>query len=91
MSILDGADGPTLIKVFSCENCRFLGQAASSLSNLTYKCLHNDVIKGNKSKYSMILGNIGKDKITPDFCPYIFKKERYEKLIQLKEINDDVN
>ena len=88
MSILDGSDGPTLIKVFSCEKCRFLGKAASPLSNLTYKCLHNEIMKNNKSKYSMILGNIGQEKITPDFCPYIFKKERYEKLIQLKEIDN---
>ena len=89
MSVLEGIDGPSLIKIFSCENCRFLGKSTVVLNKLTYKCLHNDVIKSNMSTYSILTGNIGKEKITPYFCPYIFKKDRYEKLKQLKELNDE--
>ena len=87
----NGNDGPTLIKIFSCEKCRFLGNAAIGLYFSPYKCLHNDVIKNNRTSFDLSKGDISKDKITPDFCPYIFKKERYEKLIELKKRNNDGN
>jgi len=86
-----GIDGPILMKVFSCKDCRFLGTAAVGMYNYPYKCYHNDIIKTNRTSFTLMQGDIGKDKITPDFCPYIFKKERYEKMKNIKEIGEDGN
>jgi hypothetical protein len=87
----NGTDGPNLIKIFSCDNCRFLGSASVGLYNSPYKCYHPDIIKTNRTSFTLMQGDIGKEKVTPDFCPYIFKKERYEKMKNIKEISEDGN
>lgn len=84
----DSVDGPIMIKIFSCNNCRFLGQATSAFGGLPYKCYHNDVVKNYKSSQQLFNGDIGYDKITPDDCPLLFKKMLKEKL---EEINNNLN
>jgi hypothetical protein len=84
----DGIDGPILKKIFSCENCKYLGNATVGLGGLPYKCYHNDIISSFKSKYDMFSGDISSEKTTPYFCPFLFKKERLEKI---KNINDENN
>lgn len=85
---VDGVDGPSLIKIFSCDNCKYLGNASVAFGGLPYKCYHNDIVKNYKSTLQMFNGDISYDKITPDYCPFLFKKMLKEKL---EEINNNLN
>lgn len=80
---VNGNEGPTLIKIFSCSNCKYLSN--KTLNNITfkYKCYHDDIIK-NANRFDIMLGDVSYDKITPDFCPFLKSKIRSEKLKQLK-------
>ena len=80
----DGKDGPTLISIFSCKDCKYLGKPViGAYGGFPYKCYHDDMIRDKSSPYLMT-GNIGEDKITPSFCPFLLKKTRYEKLNELQ-------
>ena len=82
---INGDDGPILKKFFTCDNCKFLGNSAVSFSTNPYKCYYDDVLKKDLSSFKLMWGDIGENKITPLFCPFIIKKIRNEKL---KEINE---
>ena len=85
-------EGPVLLRVFSCKDCIHLKNSTlSSLYNTKkpYTCYHNDMIIG-QSGLLLMLGNIGSDKITPKFCPFIFKQQRVEKLKLLQSYNEEV-
>lgn len=84
----DGNNGPTLIKIFSCNNCKFLGGATVAFGGMPYKCYHDEIVKNTKSTFQLFSGDIGYDKITPEYCPFLFKKMMKEKL---KEINKKLN
>lgn len=74
-------NGPTLINVFTCEGCKYLSQN-TLLGN--YKCYHDKILGEKLTPYSLLIGDIKSDKITPTFCPFLLRKIRSEKL---KEIN----
>jgi hypothetical protein len=74
--------GPILIKVFSCKDCEHLKKVNLYIKN-PYSCYHKNIII-TKNGPQLMLGNIGPDKITPDFCPLLFKKNRVEKLKMLQ-------
>jgi hypothetical protein len=78
-------NGPTLIKVFTCEGCRYLSH--NTLLG-DYKCYHDKIIKKDLTSYSLLVGDIKYDKITPAFCPFLLRKIRSEKI---KKINDKYN
>ena len=44
-------------------------------------------MKETKANMNIMIGDIGPDKITPDFCPFIVKKLRNEKLKEIYEAN----
>jgi hypothetical protein len=77
---INGNDGPTLKKVFTCEDCKWLSKASFN----GFICLHSDLVL-NKTSFQLMLGSINNDKITPKNCPYLKQKERVEKLKQLYE------
>jgi len=81
---INGDEGPTLKKFFTCDNCKFLGTSAISFSNEPYKCYHDDFIKQNLTTFKLMSGDINSDKITPSFCPFIISKIRKEKLKELE-------
>ena len=56
------------------------------ISKYNYKCYHSDIIKGAKN-FNIMGGDITSDKITPDFCPFLLAKTRFEKLKELKDLN----
>ena len=68
----DGNNGPKLIKIFSCDNCKFLGSATVTFGGMPYKCYHDDIVKNTKSTYHLFSGDIGYDKITPEYCPFLY-------------------
>ena len=83
-------EGPVLIKVFSCKDCIHLKNSALSYNTKKpYSCYHDDIIM-IKSGPQLMLGNIGSDKITPDFCPFLFKRIRIEKLKLLQSYDENV-
>jgi hypothetical protein len=83
-------EGPILLKIFSCKDCEHLKKASLGYSTKNpYSCYHNDIIM-KKNGPQIMLGDIGKDKITPEFCPFIFKKTRLEKLKLLQNCEEDV-
>lgn len=81
---INGNDGPTLKNVFTCKNCKFLINAVLG-SKKPYKCFNDDNIKNYHLGFSFMLGDIGDELITPDFCPFLIKKMRTEKLKELDE------
>ena len=83
---LNGNEGPTLKKIFTCENCKFLSDA-SILHNYPYKCYHDEILRNGLTTIKLMTGNIGRDKITPLFCPYLIKQLRKEKLKALERPN----
>lgn len=84
---INGKNGPTLKKIFSCDNCKYLINI--TLNNIThkyqYKCYHDDIIKNN-NRFNIMMGDVSADKITPYFCPFLINKMRNEKLKELKII-----
>lgn len=83
-------NGPILIKVFSCNDCIYLKNATLRYSHTVrnpYSCYHDDIVM-KKNGPQLMLGNIGPDKITPDFCPFLFKRNRIEKLKLLQTYED---
>jgi len=83
-------EGPILLKVFSCKDCEHLKNAALGYSTKKpYSCYHDKIIMGKNSP-QLMLGNIGSDKITPEFCPFLFKQNRIEKLKLLQNYDEDV-
>ena len=85
----NGIDGPTLKKLFTCENCKWLSN--SVLGGLSgkkpFKCYHDSFVNGYNTSFDLMMGNIGEDLITPENCPYLIKKMREEKLKELNEIS----
>lgn len=81
---INGTDVPTLKKVFTCEGCKWIINAVIG-SNKPYKCFHDENIINYNKGYQYMLGDVGSELITPEFCPYLVKKLRTEKL---KEINE---
>lgn len=86
MNLLSNKDGPTLKKVHFCDDCKFLSNATISIKSgrYPYKCYHDDIIKKGLTSVEIMTGNIGHDKITPLFCPYLLKELRKEKLKALE-------
>lgn len=83
-------NGPILIKVFSCKDCIYLKNSALGYGTKNpYSCYHEDIVM-KKNGPQLMLGNIGFDKITPEFCPFLFKRNRIEKLKLLQTCNEDV-
>jgi hypothetical protein len=85
---INGIDGPTLKKVFTCDGCKYLSTATLNgiTSKYQYKCYHDSIISKN-NRFNIMAGDITSDKITPEFCPFLLIKIRNEKL---KELNDKV-
>ena len=77
---IKGKDGPVLKSYFTCENCKFLSEFSLTYGKYPYKCQHEDVLNYNKSNFQVIYGDIGTEKITPIFCPFLLRKQRFEKL-----------
>jgi len=78
---INGNDGPSIKKTFSCENCKWLSETYTE----KYICFHPDNLSIDKiSIYDLFLGTIDKNLRTPTFCPYLIKKLRCEKLKELK-------
>lgn len=75
--------GPVLLRVFSCKDCEHLKKATLFTNRTPYMCFHDNVIK-EMNGVQLVSGNIGKDKITPEFCPFLFKINRVEKLKSLQ-------
>jgi len=85
---IDGTDGPVLKQIFTCTDCKFLSKSTFGHYGKTpYKCYHDDIMKETKANMNIMIGDIGPDKITPDFCPFIVKKLRNEKLKEIYEAN----
>ncbi len=79
-------EGPVLLRVFSCKDCINLKKAGIS-SKKPYSCYHEKIVMG-KSSPQLMLGDIGSDKITPEFCPFLFKRNRVEKLKLLQSYDE---
>ncbi len=83
---ITGNAGPKIKKIFSCEECKWLGNVHNEYQKCS--CLHPDIISKYKDDaefmYKIFSGTLNKDLSTPIFCPYLLKKMRYEKL---KELN----
>ena len=86
---INGTDGPVLKQIFTCDSCRYLSKSAFGQYNkkTPYKCYHDDIMKDTKSNMNIMIGDISADKITPEFCPFLVKKMRNEKLKELDEIS----
>jgi len=86
----NGIDGPTLKQIFICEGCKWLSMSIlGSLSGtFPFKCFHNELLPGGRydNQFNLLKGDIGIELITPDWCPYLLKKIRTEKL---KELNNE--
>lgn len=80
---INGKNGPNLKNIFSCENCKYLGKSAFNI-NKPYKCYHDDAFLSGKTSYELMKGDIDENKITPDFCPFLVKQMRNEKLKEIK-------
>jgi hypothetical protein len=80
----DGNDGPSVKSVFSCADCKYLGESVIAYGKKPYKCFHEETLK--YSRTINLNGDISIDKITPSFCPLLMKKLRAQKL---KEINSN--
>ena len=85
---INGKEGPTLKKLFTCEYCKYLGSSVlGNLGRKQYKCYYNKETKTDTIKnLKLIDGDIDSSKITPDFCPFLIKELRFEKLNELRNI-----
>ena len=85
---IDGVDGPVLKKIFTCQDCKFLGETTFGNYGIKkpFRCYHPDIIKDKLNMTTIASGDIGSDKITPIFCPYIVRKMRNEKLKELDNV-----
>lgn len=79
---INGDEGPKLKYIFTCENCKYLGKSVlGKLGKFENRCFF---YKNEDNKLINLMdGNIGIEKITPDFCPFLIKKMRIEKLKEL--------
>ena len=86
---INGSEGPKLKKIFTCDGCKHLSKATLNgiTSKYQYKCYHESIISKN-TRFNIMAGDISADKITPDFCPFLTKKTRLEKLKVLSQINN---
>ena len=83
-------EGPLLIRVFTCKDCIYLKNSPISFNTKKpYSCYHDNIVM-LKNGPQLMLGNIGSDKITPEFCPFLFKRQRVEKLKLLQNYDEDV-
>jgi len=81
-----GNDGQKLKKIMSCDGCKYLSDSRILFGNYPYKCYQDDILKTKLNSYDLMNGDIEKSKTTPDFCPYLMKKLRNEKIKELKKI-----
>ena len=81
---INGNDGPTLKKVFSCDGCKWLSNSVLG-GQKPFKCFHDELITKYNTSFNLMLGDIGNELITPEICPYLMKKMRAEKLKELYE------
>lgn len=87
---INGNDGPTLIKIFSCEHCKYLGKSIlGELGKKQYRCYYNSEQAKSVKDLKLIDGNIDSSKITPEFCPLLLKMNRFEKLKEISGYNDE--
>lgn len=83
---INGKEGPTLKHIFTCEECKWLGPAVfSGYGKHPFHCFSNELIQKYNSNFDLMKGDIGDEMITPEFCPYLIKKMRNEKLKLLYE------
>lgn len=84
---INGNDGPTLKKFFTCKGCKYLSKSTmgGKIGYKPYKCFHDSIIK-NSNRFNIMIGDIDESQITPDFCPFLILKERKEKLKELKNL-----
>ena len=82
---INGEDGPIMKKIFTCEKCKYLSKAVLGVKK-PYKCFYDLIVKG-KISFDLMNGDIGTDMITPNFCPFLIKKLRNEKLKEIDEKN----
>lgn len=82
----DGINGPFLKELFSCEKCKYLSTSTLNQidKHMPYKCTHDNIIK-NQNTYRLMTGDINNYKITPDFCPFLIKVTRKEKINKINE------
>ena len=80
-------EGPVLLRIFSCKNCEHLKKATLFTNGNPFMCFHDKIIKGLNG-VQLASGCIGRDKVTPDFCPFLFKQQRVEKLKLLQNYED---
>jgi len=86
---INGNEGPTLIKVFTCEGCKYLGNSVLGvIGRKQYRCYYNKEQKSSVKDFKLIDGDIDSSKITPEFCPLLLKKNRFEKLKKISGYND---
>ena len=82
---INGKEGPTLKKIFTCEDCKYLGKSVlGALGRRQYKCYYNKE-SGSVKDLKLIDGDIDSSKVTPDFCPFLIKEMRFEKLNELNK------
>jgi hypothetical protein len=84
---INGNDGPSLKKFFTCENCKWLSNSVLGMGggSKPFKCFHDEIIRKYDSSFNLMLGDISEEMITPEICPYLIKKMRNEKLKELYE------
>jgi hypothetical protein len=84
---INGKDGPTLKQIFTCDDCKWLGNSVlgSLHGKYPFKCFHDNFVNGYNTSFDLMMGNISSELITPENCPYLMKKMRTEKL---KDINE---
>ena len=85
---INGTDGPVLKQIFTCDSCKYLSRSAFGYYGKNpYKCYHEDIMGAKINNINIMIGDIAIDKITPEFCPFLMKKMRNEKLKKLDEIS----
>ena len=83
---INGNEGPTLKKIFTCEDCKYLGKSVLGvLGRKQYKCYYCSKQTETIRDLKLIDGDIDSSKMTPEFCPFLLKKNRFEKLEELKK------
>lgn len=86
---INGNEGPTLKKIFTCEDCKYLGKSVLGLlGRKPHKCYYYDKESGTVRDLKLIDGDIDVSKITPDFCPFLLKMNRFEKLKEISGYNE---
>ena len=83
---INGKDGPTLKKIFTCKGCKHLSNSVlGGLNGKPFKCFHNDLVMKYNTSFNLMMGDIGYEQITPENCPFLIKKMRNEKLKEIDE------